>query len=140
MSIAHPSLAKKKKKRCVLTHKKHNPASAAIKAINQPWLEAKIESCSDGYICYIPSSICLAALDNAASLVCKHIVPITPIQLAKHEMAVKAVWEALCLQTHQSSNSLKSPPRTNNAVEISAETRSHSICSFGCFAFLLIKS
>ena len=79
------------------TYKKktHNPSSAAIKAINQPWPEAKKESCSDGYICYIPGSICLAALDNAASLVCKHIVPITPIQLAKHEMTVKAVWGGL---------------------------------------------
>lgn len=94
MSIAHPSLG-------VYSHtqKKYNPASAAIKAINQLWLEAKIGSCSDGYIFSIPSSICLAALDNAESLVCKHIVPITPIQLAKHEMTVKAVWGAFCLQT-----------------------------------------
>lgn len=74
-----------------------------------------MESCSDGYICYIPSSICLAALDNAASFVCKHIVPITPIQLAKHEMTVEAVWGAFCLQTRQSSDSLKAQPRTDKA-------------------------
>lgn len=100
MSIGHPSLGKENIKK-----EKYNPASAAIKAINQPWLGAKIESCSDGYICYIPSSICLAALDNAVSLVCKHIVPIAPIQLAKHEMTVKAVWGAFCLQTRQGSQS-----------------------------------
>lgn len=92
-----------------------NPAWAAIKAINQSWLEAKIEGWSDGYICYIPSSICLSALENAASLVCKHIVPITLIQLAKHEMTVKAVWGAFCLQTRQSRESLKARPCTNNA-------------------------
>lgn len=93
----------------------HNPACSAIKAINQSWPEAKIESCSDGYICYIPSSICLAALDNAASFVCKHIVPITPIQLAKHEMTVKAVWGAFCLQTQQGGDSLRAPPRKDKA-------------------------
>lgn len=57
----------------VLTHKKkHNPASAAIKAINQRRFEAKIAGCPDGYICYFLTSICLAAVENAQSSVCKH--------------------------------------------------------------------
>lgn len=30
--------------------------------------------------------------ENAGGLVYKHIVPLAPIQLAKHEMTVKAVW------------------------------------------------
>lgn len=95
MSIASQSLGREK----ILSTQ--NPASSAIKAINQPRLGAKIESYSDGYICYIPGSICLAALDNAASFVCKHVAPITPIQLAKHEMTAKAVWGAFCLQTRR---------------------------------------
>lgn len=74
-----------------------------------------MESCSDGYICYIPSSICLAALDNAASFVRKHIEPITPIQLAKHEMTVEAVLGGFCLQTRQSGDGLKAPPRADKA-------------------------
>lgn len=31
-------------------------------------------------------------------LVCKHVIPITFFQLAKHEMTVKAVWGVVCLQ------------------------------------------
>lgn len=109
-SVAGSSPGREESVYCSHTHEKkqhHNPASAAIKAINQPWLGAKIESCSDGYICYIPSSICLAASDNAASSVCKHVVPITPTQLAKHEMTVEAVRGAFCLQTRRGGGRLR---------------------------------
>lgn len=42
-------------------------ARAAIEAINQPRIEAKIAGCPYGYICYFLTSICLAALEKAAS-------------------------------------------------------------------------
>lgn len=59
-----------------------------------------------------PGSICLAALDNASSFVCKHIVPITPIQLAKHEMTAKAVRGSLLFAD---AASLKAQACSDNA-------------------------
>lgn len=136
-------------KECVLTHikkkkkvrvrKKHththtHPASAAIKAINQPWLEAKIESCSDGYICYIPSSICLAALDNAAGFGVQ-------THCNNHSHSTGKAWNdsqgrlGSLLFALQGSSSLKALQCTNNA-----EVRRHLICPFGCFALLQVES
>lgn len=98
VSIANPSLENTH----TPTHT-HNLSSSAIRAINQSWLQAKMESRSDGYILCSPGSICLAASDNVVRLfVCKHIVPITLIQRAKHEMTAEAARGAFCLQ-HEST-------------------------------------
>lgn len=43
-------------------------ARAAIEAINQPRIEAKIAGCPYGYICYFLTSICLAALEKSGEL------------------------------------------------------------------------
>lgn len=66
----------------------YNSSSSAIKAISEPQLEAKIETCSEGWISCIRSSICLAALDNSVSFACKEIVPINPIN-----------WQSMNLQS-----------------------------------------
>lgn len=145
MSIAKPSLRKRKKN---LTHTHRNRSAILLLQLSKLSISRGSRRNKKKKRAILTDTFATSALQFVwrrrtmrPVFVSKHIVPISPVELAKHEMTAEADRGALCLQTQGRRRRRRRSGSADKArMRFQPRWRSRDSVSIGHFTRLLVSS